>query len=245
MFLQRTERRPDRLGLGRLLIYQDEKIFKFTIDPILAAGFVRARREEPILDLGTGGGVIPLWLTGYRDYRDVTGLELQSAVADLARENVRLNSLEERVRIITGDLREPPPEVRGSQFPWIVSNPPYWSAATARLTGNLAVDRAKFELTCTMEDVVRAARDLSKGNGRLVMVHLPERLPDLLTVFRQYGFEPKRLQMVHPKPGDAPNRVLIEGQRGGKPHLHVLPPLYVRDEHGAFTDAMMRIYEGK
>lgn len=243
--MKTEECRPDRLGLGRLLIYQDEKIFKFTIDPILVAGFLRARQEERILDLGTGGGVIPLWLAGYRDYMDITGLEIQPEIADLARQNARLNDLEGRIKIITGDIRDLPVEMQGNQFPWIVSNPPYWSAATARLTGNPALDQAKFELTCTIDDVAKAARSLAKGNGRLVMVHLPERLPDILGAFRQYGFEPKRLQMVHAKPGEPPNRILIEGQRNGKPHLHVLPPLYVRDEHGEFTDEMMRIYEGR
>lgn len=240
-----NERRPDRLGLGRLLIYQDETVFKFTIDPILAATFLRARPEERILDLGTGGGVIPLWLAGYRDYLHITGLEIQPEVAALARENLRLNGLEDRITIITGDLRELPNELVGEQFPWIVSNPPYWSAATSRLTGIPALDQAKFELTCTIEDVAKAARRLAKGNGRLVMVHLPERLPDILGVFRQYGFEPKRLLMVHAKPGEPPNRILIEGQRNGKPHLHVLPPLYVRDERGEFTEEMERIYEGR
>ncbi|HEX2953920.1 MAG TPA: methyltransferase [Bacillota bacterium] len=243
--MKTEECRPDRLGLGRLLIYQDEMVFKFTVDPILAAAFLRARREEYILDMGTGSGVIPLWLAGYRDYHNVTGLELQPEVADLARANVRLNALEERIKIVMGDIRNLPAELRGLQFPWIVSNPPYWSAETRHLTGNPVLDRAKFELTCTIEDVVKAARRLAKGNGRLIMVHLPERLPDILGAFRQYGFEPKRLLMVHAKPAEPPNRIVIEGQQGGKPHLNVLAPLYIRDGHGEFTSEMMRIYEGK
>lgn len=238
------ERRPDRLGLGRLHVYQDEGIFKFTVDPILAADFIRADPKERVVDLGTGGGVIPIWLAGYRGFQNVDGLELQPEVAALARQNVILNGLEEQIRIHEGDLREPPEALWGSPVPWVISNPPYLPA-TSRLTGNSAVDRAKFELTCTLEDLVLAARRLTTGNGRLVMVHLPERLPEICGVFKRYGFEPKLMRLVHAGPGKPPNRLLIEGQKGGKPHLHILPPLYIRDEQGAFTEEMREIYEGR
>ncbi|HHZ19678.1 MAG TPA: tRNA1(Val) (adenine(37)-N6)-methyltransferase [Firmicutes bacterium] len=234
----------DRLGRGQIQILQDPAVFKFTVDPILVADFLRANPRDTVLDLGTGGGVIPLWLAGYRGFQRVTGLELQPEAARLARESVALNRLSAVVKIIEGDLRCPPPEVRAEKYAWVVANPPYLPPSSL-LSGNILLDRAKFELTCTLADVVKAARDLSTGNGRLVMVHLAERLVDVLTTFRSFGFEPKLLRMVHPGPGKAPHRVLVEGHKAGRPHLRILPPLYIHDEQGRFSEEMTAIYHAR
>lgn len=236
--------RIDRLGRGDIKIWQDPGVFKFTIDPILAADFLRADPDELVLDLGTGGGVIPLWLAGYRHFRQVVGLELQTEAVRLARESTILNRLEDSVEIIEGDLRYPPEKLRKMKISWVVANPPYWPP-TSLLSGNVILDRAKFELTCTLAEVVKAARDLSSGNGRLVMVHLAERLVDVLSTFRAYGFEPKLLRMVHPRPGKPPHRVLVEGHKAGKPHLRIMPPLFIHDEQGKFSEEMDGIYRAR
>lgn len=97
----------DRLGLGGLRLYQRPEFFKYTVDPVLLAAFIRVYPRCHVLDLGTGVGVIPLWLAGYRGVRRVTGLELQEEMAELAAENVNLNKLEAQIRIVRGDLQSP------------------------------------------------------------------------------------------------------------------------------------------
>lgn len=233
----------DRLGLGSIRVYQNPEIFKFTIDPILVASFLRAPSDASVLDLGTGGGAIPLWLVGYRGFRRVVGLELQPEPAAMARESVALNGFTDQISIVEGDLRESPVNLLGESYTWIVSNPPYLPG-NSRLTGNPTLDRAKFEMTCTLEDLAKAAHRLSGGNGRLVMVHLPERLPDIFETLRRYHFEPKLMRLVHSGPNKPPNRVLIEAQKSGKPHLRVLSPLFIHDENGEFSMEMQRIYQG-
>lgn len=234
----------DRLGLGDIRIIQNPQIFKFTIDPILVADFLRAATDEAVLDLGTGGGAIPLWLVGYGGFHRVDGLEIQSKPAEMACQSVALNGFEDQIRIVQGDLRDPPMERLAQAYSWIISNPPYLPA-DSRLTGNPALDCAKFELTCTLDDLVKAAQRLSRGNGRLVMIHLPERLPDVFEALRRYHFEPKLMRLVHSEPGKPPNRLLIEAQKGSKPHLKILPPLFIHNENGDFSEEMQRIYEGK
>lgn len=234
----------NRLGLGLLRIYQHPEIFKFTVDPILLAAFIRVYPRERVLDLGTGAGVIPLWLAGYRGVRKVTGLELQEEVARLAQRNIDLNGLEERIKIIRGDLRTPPPELSAETFDWVVSNPPYLKPAAGSVTESPVLARAKFELTCTLEEVIKAAAGLTPGNGRFALVHLPERLPEIMVLLKKYRFEPKRLCLVHPKPGSVPHRVLVEGRRGGKPGLFVTKPFFIHDEGGEFSSEMTEVYKG-
>ena len=176
-------------------------------------------RVASVLDLGTGAGVIPLWLTGYRGVERVTGLEIQPEVAALARENVKLNGLEERIRILTGDLRTPPPVLAAGSFDWVLSNPPYWPATTHLLPEGPALAQAKFELTCTLRDVVAAAAHLCRDGGRVGLIHLPERLTDPPQHIRHFKLEPKRLCLVQPKPGVRPHRVLVEAQKLARPGL--------------------------
>ncbi len=239
------EGETNRLGLGSLRIKQHPAIFKFTVDPILLAAFARIRPTASVLDLGTGAGVIPLWLTGYRGIHHVTGLEIQPEVAALARENVRLNGLEERIRIITGDLRNPPPELTTAGFDWVLSNPPYWPAETHPMPEAPSLAQAKFELTCNLEEVIRAAAAFSRNGGRAAFIHLPERLTDLLSIMRRYKLEPKRLCLVQPKPGAPPHRVLVEGEKLARPGLKVMAPFAIHGPDGNFSPGMDAVYQGK
>lgn len=237
--------KTDRLGLGPLQIKQHPAIFKFTVDPILLAGFARIRPTASVLDLGTGAGVIPLWLTGYRGVEQVTGLEIQPEVAALALENVKLNGLAERITILTGDLRNPPPALTAQTFDWVLSNPPYWPATNQLLPEAPALAQAKFELSCTLQEVVEAAARLCRDRGRVGLIHLPERLTDLLSELRRNKLEPKRLCLVQPKPGAPPHRVLVEAQKFARPGLKVLAPFPIQQADGNFSPEMIRVYQGE
>lgn len=101
---------------------------------------------------------------------------------------------------------------------------------------------ARHEVLCNLEDVISASRILLKDNGRMFIVHRPERLADIFTLMRKYKIEPKRVKMVHPKIGKAPNIVLVEGQRDGGAYLKWESPLYVYDEDGKYTEEINLIY---
>jgi tRNA1(Val) A37 N6-methylase TrmN6 len=172
-------------------------------------------------------------------------LERQPAVADLARENAKLNNFSAQIKIITGDLRAPPPELSGSVFDWVLSNPPYWPAATHSLPQVESLAQAKFELTCTLEDVLTAAARFCRNGGRVGLIHLPERLTDLLSGLRRHHLEPKRLCLVSPKPGAPPHRVLIEAGKFARPGLKIEPPFVIHGLDGQYSSEMNEVYQGK
>ena len=75
------------------------------------------------------------------------------------------------------------------------------------------------------------------------MVHRPDRLIEILYVFRKYKIEPKRLRFVYPKQNGECNHILIEGIKdGSEGGLKVLPPLIVYDENNNWTKEVIRIY---
>ena len=105
------------------------------------------------------------------------------------------------------------------------------------------VARARHEFTATLTDVVCAARYALKFGGRFAMVHLPERLGEIIVAMHEHQMEPKRLRMVQPKADKAPNMMLIEAVVGAAPGgLKVMPPLIVHREDGSYTEEILAIY---
>lgn len=103
--------------------------------------------------------------------------------------------------------------------------------------------RARHEITATLDDVVRAGSFVLKRKGRFAMVHLPERLGEIMVAFHKYNIEAKRLQLVQPKRDKAPNIVLIEGVKEGAPGgLSVEPALIVHEDNGDYTRKLMEYY---
>ena len=235
--------RVDDLLIGQLKVIQHEEEFCFSLDAVLLSHFVTVRQGSKAIDLGTGTGVIAFLLTA-RGAGHVTGLEISQFMADMASRSVMLNELEEKVDILQGDLCNIKNIFPSDSFDLVVSNPPYRPVSGGYISPNDKVARAKHEVTATLHDVVDAARYLLKyRRGRFAMVHLPERMSEILTAMSQAGIEPKRLQLVYSSLDKKPTMLLVEGVRGAKPGLEVLPPLVVYKSDGSYSDEIMKYYK--
>ena len=234
--------RVDDLLIGKLKIIQSESEFCFSLDAILLAHFVIVKQGMNAVDLGTGTGVIALLLAA-RGAGHVTGLEFSQSMATMATRSVRLNQLQDKVKIIQGDLCKVKELLPAGHYDLVVSNPPYRPVGGGYISPNVAVAMAKHEVTATLQDVVNAARHLVKTRGRFAMVHLPERMSEIIVAMSQAGLEPKRLQLVHSTMDKKPKMLLIEGVRAAKPGLEVLPPLVVYKPDGSYSDEIQKYYK--
>ena len=234
VFLKPGEKIDDLQRSG-LRIIQDPGKFCFGMDAVLLTGFAqegigkRSMAREDLLDLGTGTGIIPLLMSAKTDCRILTGLEIQPESAEMARRSVRLNGLEERIRIVQGDIRE-----ADALFYMIQShglqNPESPKAI------------ARHEVLCSFEDVARAAERLLKPGGHFYLVHRPFRLAEIMTTLREHGLEPKRMRLVYPYVDREPNMVLLDCVRGGRPRLAVEKPLIVYKSPGEYTEEIYEVY---
>ena len=232
----------DELWPGGLRFIRHDDVFRLGTDAVLLADFAQTDYARRVCDLGTGAGIIAL-LTAYREPAlSVDGVEILPDWADTARKNVRLNDLDKRVRIITGDLRNHREFLEAGAYDLVVSNPPYYPAGSGRLPQNENLVTARSEMACTIQDICLAARYLTRWGGRFALVHKPERLAELICALSQNGLEPKRIRFVQHRTGEAPNLVLIESRRGGKPSVTVEPPLILTDDNGLDTLEIKRIY---
>lgn len=237
--------RIDDLERNGYKIIQHKDKFCFGMDAVLLSGFATVKEVERVLDMGTGTGIIPILLAAKTDGRDFVGLEIQEESALMAERSVSLNDLNERVKIIKGDIKEASKIFGGATFDVVTCNPPY-------MTENYGIKNfeepkaiARHEIKCTLEDVIREASKVLKPGGRFYMVHRPRRLVEIIELMSKYKIQPKGLRMVHPFADRKANMLLIEGHRGRKAMMKVEAPLVVYREKGIYTDEILKIYGKK
>lgn len=239
--LRENERIDDLQRNGYQIIQNPEK-FCFGMDAVLLSGFVRVKPGAKVLDLGTGTGIIPLLVEAKTQAMHISAIEIQEESADMARRSVQLNGLEEKIDIVTGDLREAEKFFDAASFDVVTCNPPYMIGQHGLTNPDAPKAIARHEILCTLEDVVRTAAKLLKPGGYFCMVHRPFRLAEIIRVMTEYKLEPKRMKLVYPYVDKEPNMVLIEGCRGGKPRMTVEKPLIVFKEPNIYTDEITDVY---
>lgn len=236
------DERIDDLQYKGLKLIQKKSGFCFGVDAVLLSNFADIRKNDRVLDMCAGTGIVGILIAAKTGAAKVTGLEIQPCISEMADRSIKLNGLENKVDIVCGDLKDALRLFGPSSFNAIVTNPPYMSKECGLINPSDTVAISRHEILCTLEDVIRVSARLLVPGGRLAMVHRPGRLADILYLMRSNGVEPKRLRMVHPSPYKKPNMILIDATRGGKPQLKVLEPLYVYDETGKYSSEINKIY---
>lgn len=234
--------RLDDLQRNNLQIIQSPDRFCFGMDAVLLSGFANVKKGDRVLDLGTGTGILPLLLSAKTEGEHFTGLEIQKESADMARRSVLLNDLQDRIDIVTGDIKKAGSLFAPSSFEVITCNPPYMIGQHGLVNPNEPKAIARHEILCTLSDVLAATRKLLVPGGKLFMVHRPFRLAEIIIKMKEHDLELKHLRMVHPYVDKEPNMVLLEARRGGKSGLTVDSPLILQKEPGVYTEEVSRWY---
>lgn len=229
--LYEGERIDDLLTASGLKIIQSRQVFSFSLDAVLLARFARFPKRGRIADFCTGNGVIAL-LSSDKTEAQIDAIEIQPRLAEMARRNVAMNGLQQRIRVLEEDLREYAVHAGNGIYDAITVNPPYMRPMAGDTNENEHYAIARHELYCTIEDIAKATCKLLRPGGKLFIVHRPSRLADITQALRSWKIEPKIIQFVHPNQRAEANMVLIEAVRDGKPDLRVLPPQIVYNEAG-------------
>ncbi|GAB6182275.1 tRNA1(Val) (adenine(37)-N6)-methyltransferase [Thermodesulfovibrio hydrogeniphilus] len=226
-------------SIGSLKICQPREGYRFSVDAILVASFVNLKRVDRIADIGAGTGIIGLILAKKYPDADVIMIEIQPELAELAKISVELNNCQEKVKIICADARN----FSDNDFDLIVSNPPFRRPGTGKMSPSDKKALARHELSLTISDLAKIGQRLLRHKGRLCMIHLPERLTEIIRVMGKYQLEVKRIRFIHSKMNTEAKMVLIEAVKGGRVGLKVEPPLFIYKENGEYTEEMQKIYD--
>ena len=239
--MNRSDETVDLLRGYDLWVIQPRHGYRFSLDPVLLCDFARPS-EGTVVDLGTGCGIIPLLVARRAPECRIVGVELQGGMVELARRNVGLNGLCDRIGIVESDILHLGDHLPANGFDLVLANPPGRRRGEGRVSPRAGRDLARHESSATLEDFLVAAKRLVRVGGRVCFIHHPERLAELFCLAKDVRLAPRRVRMVH---GDAsaPARMfLVELMKGSRGALEVLPPLLVYDGAGGYTDELSRIY---
>ena len=231
----------DELRDYGLRIIQPRDGYRFSLDPLLLCYFAKVGRGARIIDLGTGSGVIPLVLARTVEDAAIVGVEFQEEMAGLAARNAELNGLRERVEIVCDDILSLRKRFPVSIFDLVVANPPFRKQGSGRVSPKAGRDLARHETTAGLGDFLTAAKYLVKPAGTICFIYHPSRLAECFNQADALNLAPLRLRMVHGTSGMEARMFLIELAKGRKGGLAVLPPLFVYDNDGAYSEEMKRI----
>lgn len=241
----RGDERLDYLLAEDLRIIQSPSVFSFSLDAVLLARFAYMPiRRGKIVDLCAGNGAIPLFLSA-RTSADITAVELQEQLADMARRSIAYNQLDQQITLLCDDVIGIASKIGFDQYDVVTCNPPYFKAyENSEQNQKEPLTIARHEVKLTLDQAVRSASELLKQGGKAAFVHRPGRLLDIITSMRANRLEPKRIQFVYPKEGKEANTLLIEATKDGKPDLKILPPLYVYRQDGTYTEEVRKLLYG-
>jgi len=239
--LKRDERLDDLERNGYKIIQNPNK-FCFGMDAVLLSGFVKVKKGEKVIDLGTGTGIIPILLEAKTQGKSFVGLEVQEESVDMAKRSVAYNHLEEKIRIVCGDIKKASKLFLPSSFDVVTTNPPYMTNHHGLKNPDEPKAIARHEVLCTLEDVIREGSKLLNVGGRFYIVHRPFRLVEIFSVMTKYKLEPKRMKLVYPFVDKEPNMVLIEAVKGARSMIKIEKPLIVYKEPGVYMPEIYEIY---
>ena len=216
--------------------------FKLGTDSVLLGNFASATSARHGIDLGCCTGVLSILLLARHPHLHMTGLEIDSDAAAVAQENMHINGFDSRSEIVVGDIRNANRDFQSGSFDVVISNPPYFQLSAGSVSPDIRRAQARGEVSCTLEELIIAAKHLCRWDGKVFLVHKPERLVELLSLMSSNGIEPKRLRFVAHSQDFQPSLVLLEGRRGGNPGLTVEPFLYIKKPDGDDTEEIKKIY---
>ena len=224
----------------KLKLLQKKKAYRFSLDPILLANFVVLKKQERMLDIGTGCGIIPIYMSKKYPGNNMIGVEIQKELFSLAERNVRINGCD-NVQMVAGNVRT----IRKTfdrPFHVIVSNPPYVKRDSGRKSPTDSRHLARYESLLDLKSLFSISASLLYSKGRLYLIYPARRLAEVISSATAHGIEPRRVRLIHPRADEPANLFLIECMKGGGAELRVDPPLCIYD-NGTYTDEVAAYYQ--
>lgn len=224
-------------ALYKYSFYQPVDGYRYSIDALLLAGFLKeAKERKKLLDIGTGSGIIPILISKRFPDWEFSAVEIQKDLYDLANENFRLHKLE--VNMIAGDYRD----LQGQDtYDLIVSNPPYFNHGHQPNNQQIAI--ARHELFGDMASLIKKTKKLLMAGGYFYVIYPADRMAELLTKLSNDKLAPYAIKPIYPKPGMEATLVIVVARKNHKGRLKVLSPLYIGDEMGEDTKEIQNLYE--
>lgn len=232
---------------GRLRLLQPRQGHRFGHDAILLAAATSAREGDSVVELGAGIGTAGLALAMRVARIRVRLVEIDPALAALARENASRNGLGDRVEAVALDVAAPAAAfaragLAAASHDAVLMNPPFNDPGRHRASPVAERRLARSLPQAALVSWVTTAARLLRPGGSLTMIHRADALSRLLAALTP-AFGAITLLPVHPAPGAAAIRVIIGAVKASQAPGAILPGIMLAQQDGrpsAAADAVLR-----
>lgn len=232
---------------GTLSILQPRTGYRAGLDAVMLAAAVPADQSRPLraLDVGAGVGTAGLCLARRSPFVEVVLLEREPQLAALAAENIARNDLAARVRVVTGVVGAPSAELRAlglveESFGHVIANPPYHDSDSGTLPPDALKAGAHAMPDTELDDWARFMARMTAPGGAATIIHKADALARLLMVL-DARFGALKVLPLHPRSGAPAHRVLVQGIKGSRGPMQILPGFVLHQDGNAFTPAVQDI----
>lgn len=239
--IMHAEESLDDLILGDMQVIQSTRGYRFSLDAVLLAHFPD-RSFNQVVELGGGSGVISLIMAWRIPQANFRLIEIQPSMAERAGRSVALNGLEERIKVIEGDIKEIERILPRECADLVISNPPFWKKGEGKVSSNTEEAIARHELHLNLEELVQKGVYLLRQGGKMDIIHRAERLDEAMEIFRRYKTPVRKLRMIHSFVNKEARLVLIEAEKNRPGPLQIMPPLIIYDKVGEYGQELRQIY---
>lgn len=232
--------RVEDLQCKGLKIIQNKNLYTFTSDSVILANFISLKKNDVCAEIGTGCGVISILLSAKNEFSKITAFEIQEKMASLAQKNVKLNNLEDKIQIICDDICNFSQYFKSETFDVVFSNPPYMKSGKNKNINHVR-DKARHDDSLSLENLCYYASKMLKFGGKFYVVYSAERSVELLATLKKNNLEPKRMFFTQNGKGKVV-LIVVEGVKGGKSGVKVLPELVTNDLNGDYIEKLQTKY---
>lgn len=224
---------------GKLRILQPEKGYRAGIDAVFLGAAIPAQEGDTIFEAGIGVGVASLCLLSRCGGVHITGMEVTARYAMMCEENAKRNGFADKVRIIHADVKEALRKdlvnmPQHGTFAHAFANPPYFEEGKVTPSPSLLKAAAHAFGPDDLELWIKIMYQMVCLRGTVTMIHRADTLGKILTAMEE-KFGDIRVAPLYAREGTAASRVIVQGVRGSKAPMQLLPGLILHGEGNGFT----------
>ena len=225
----------DDLLHGELKLIQKKGGYRYSVDALLLSSFALPfARDQAVLDMGAGTGVVALILAKRGNPRRVVGVEIQKGLSGLAKRNSELNRTTPRVEIIHGDACQISLDFPAGTFDLIVSNPPFFANDTGHVSPNQEKALARHEIAMSLRCWLAEAKKLLAPGGRIMIVFPADQEDRLVNTATGVGLYLARRQYALDRPGGS-RKFILADFRSESSKVQDLPDVPIETPAGKFS----------
>ncbi|EDS72196.1 methyltransferase [Anaerofustis stercorihominis] len=234
--------RLDDLQIKNYYIYQDTDSFCFGVDAVLLANFMAKfiKRNDKLIDLCSGSGIIPILIYAKRENKDITMVEVNKDMCSVAEKSLEYNKID-TINIINNDLNQLDKSLY-NKFDSLSVNPPYYKTNSGIISENDNKKIARHEILCNFDDIAKVSSKLLKDKGKFFLVHRTDRFEEILLTLNKYRLTVKDVKFIYPKKNKNSNLFLLKAVKNAKQSMNILPSLIMYQDNDQYTKEFMEYY---